>query len=95
MGGAAWLAGHPVVAAQLNLTFLQMLPVRTACLVQAEIARVEGRKVHTTGQIGSPDQSLVYCRATGLFIVLDHTVLGKLPPAAAAIVDRLRRPSTG
>lgn len=95
MGGAAWLAGHPVVAAQLNLTFLQLLPVRTPCLVQAAIAGVEGRKVHTTGQIGSPDQDRVYCRATGLFIVLDPSALDKLPPAAAAIVDRLRRAGGG
>ena len=40
MGGAAWLAGHPVVAAQLNIKFSRMLPLGTRCMVDTELVRL-------------------------------------------------------
>lgn len=95
MGGAAWLEGHPVVAAQLNLSYLQLLPVERPCLAVARLDQVQGRKVHAAGFLGSPDQQTIYCRATGLFIVLEAAHLDRLPPAAAEIVQRLRRPDQG
>ena len=55
MGYAAWLAGHPVVAARLTTDFRRMLPLGTVCTVEPTVERVEGRKVHVSAQIVGPD----------------------------------------
>ncbi len=38
MGGVAWMCGHPVVAASLKVSFRNMLPLTTPCVVEAEIS---------------------------------------------------------
>ena len=90
MGGAAWLAGHPVVAARLEITFMRMLPVGAPAVVRAEVVAVEGRKVRTRGRVTDPDGAVEYSRAEGLFIVLDQDQIDRLPRAAAEIVARAR-----
>ena len=95
MGGAAWLAGYPVVAAQLNLSFQEMLPLLTPCIVKAQVTGFEGRKVHTRGFLCSVDESRIYCQGTGLFIVLDRAQLERMPAAASEIVRRARQDQDG
>ena len=55
MGGAAWLAGHPVVAAQLNVKFQAMLPLGKRCVVHARVMESNGRKIKTSGELRSAD----------------------------------------
>lgn len=95
MGGAAWLAGHPVVAANLNITFRQMLPLNSPCFVEAHVIEVEGRKVRTRGTIRSLDGQQTYSDGEALFITLDESKIGNLSDKAQIIVDRLRQNKKG
>ena len=90
MGGAAWLAGHPVVAAQLNITFRAMLPLGTRCLVYARVLESNGRKIKTTGEIASIDGQQVFSSGEALFVTLDHKKIEQLSEKAKVIVDRMR-----
>jgi acyl-coenzyme A thioesterase PaaI-like protein len=90
MGGAAWLAGHPVVAAQLNVKFNQMLPLGTRCLVDTELLDVTGRKVRTHGVLRDAAGDRIFCEGEALFIALDEEHIGKLSAKADVIVERLR-----
>lgn len=92
MGGAAWLAGHPVVAANLNISFLKMLPLGTPCIVEAHVTAVDGRKVSTSGAIRSRDGQSTYSEGTALFIALDESRIGHISGKAQVIVDRMRKP---
>ncbi len=91
MGGAAWLAGHPVVAAQLNIKFITMLPLGTPCLVEAEVVGVEGRKVRTRGVLRDLSGRKTYCEGEALFIILDKSRIGNLSEKARIIVDRMNQ----
>jgi len=90
MGGAAWMAGHPVVAAQLNITFRTMLPLGTRCVVHARVQEANGRKIKTSGELRSADGQQVFCRGEALFVVLEHQVIEQLSDKAKVIVDRIR-----
>lgn len=94
MGGAAWLSGHPVVAANLNVTFLKMLPLGTPCFVEASVTAVDGRKVRTRGEIRSLDREQIYCQGEALFISLDESRIGHISEKARAIIDRMRKKDT-
>ncbi|MBU8870939.1 MAG: PaaI family thioesterase [Gemmatimonadales bacterium] len=91
MGGAAWLAGHPVVAAQLNIKFSTMLPLETPCLVEAEVVGVEGRKIRTRGVLRDMSGQNTFCEGEALFITLDKGKIGQLSAKAQIIVDRMRQ----
>ncbi len=90
MGGVAWMCGHPVVAANLDISFRNMLPLATACVVEAEIISVEGRKVQTRGVLRDRAGEVVYAEGTALFIVLDESHLQGMSTKAEAIVERLK-----
>ncbi len=91
MGGSAWLAGYPVVAAQLNITFSAMLPLGTRCLVKARVLEVSGRKIKTTGELCSAHDGRLFCRGEGLFVTLDHEKIGQLSDKAKVIVERMKK----
>lgn len=91
MGGAAWLAGHPVVAANLNVTFLKMLPLGSPCFVEAHVTAVDGRKVRTRGEIRSLDGDQVYCQGEALFIALDESRIRHISEKVRPIIDRMRK----
>jgi len=91
MGGAAWMAGHPVVAAQLNITFRNMLPLKTRCLVKAQVLEINGRKIKTTGELCDAQSGKVFCKGEALFVTLDPEKIGLLSDKAKAIVERMKR----
>jgi len=76
MGAVAWLSGHSVVAAKIEINFRIPLPLGTTLTVWGEIDRVEGRKVFTRGRIES-DTGQIYADGTGLFIVIDPEEIKK------------------
>jgi len=77
MGGAAWHAGYPVVAARLTIDFREMVPIGIEATIEARIEKVEGRKILTRGRlIGSGGK--VYADGEGLFIVLEAEQLDRL-----------------
>lgn len=69
LGSACWVAGHPVVAAELTAKFKQMLPLDAVYTVEAWVERTEGRKIWAKGHIVDAD-SEVYTSAEGLFITV-------------------------
>ncbi|PIV80258.1 PaaI family thioesterase [bacterium CG17_big_fil_post_rev_8_21_14_2_50_64_8] len=91
MGGAAWMAGHPVVAAHLEFTFTNMLPIGEPALIHAEVTSVEGRKVHTRAVLTDRTGEREFSRGKGLFITLEKDQLDRLPKAAAEIVAQAAR----
>ena len=78
MGFSAWNAGHPVVAATITVNFKKGLPLGAIHVVRAQVDRVDGRKVFTSGQIESPDGTTVYSTADGVFIRQPHGDFGAL-----------------
>jgi len=78
MGAAAWLSGHPVLAAELSVSFKRMLPLETPCVVEAEVVEVEDRKVHARAVLSDPAGDIVYCTGRALLIELDEQQLQEL-----------------
>lgn len=89
VGGAAWLAGHPVVAATLSVKFRAMLPVGTVCTGLGEVERVSGRRVHVSGRVQGADGT-VFSQAEGIFVVVPWERVEQLPPALAEAFAALR-----
>lgn len=69
LGSACWVAGYPVVAAELNTSFRKMLPLGRVLSVEAWVEQIDGRKIHPRGRLVD-DEGTVYSEATGLFITL-------------------------
>jgi len=90
MGGVAWQSGHPVVAANLNISFSRMLPLTTACLVETEIVSVDGRKISTRAVLRDRTGETVFSEGTALFIVLDESHLQGMTGQVDGIVKKLK-----
>jgi acyl-coenzyme A thioesterase PaaI-like protein len=76
MGGGAWLAGHPVLAAQITVQFKRMLPIGTLTTVEGCVHEVNGKKVTMKGRLVGPDGES-YSESEGLFILLDAEKLAR------------------
>lgn len=68
MGTTAWAEMYPVVAGQLHLSFLAMVPVGQEYQIVVEIEKVEARRVHLHGQIQR--EGKVHLDAQGVFVRL-------------------------
>ncbi len=68
-GSACWVAGHPVVAAELTTSFRSPLPLEHMYTVEAWVEHADGRKVFARGHIRDEDGT-IFSEATGLFISL-------------------------
>lgn len=71
LGSACWVAGHPVVAAELTTSFKNMLPLERVYTAEAWVESVDGRKIRPRGHIVD-DQGTVYAEGRGVFITLDR-----------------------
>jgi acyl-coenzyme A thioesterase PaaI-like protein len=77
MGAACWMNGHSVVAAQISISFLGMLPIGTETTVEAWIDKIDGRKVHLRAHMKNPSGQIV-SEGRGLFVVLKDETLKSL-----------------
>ncbi len=77
MGGAAWHAGYPVVAARIAIDFRAMVPIGLEGTIEARIEQVDGRKIRTRGTL-TDSAGKVYANGEGLFIVLEPAQLERL-----------------
>ena len=68
LGGAAWLAGHPVVVARLSVDMREMVPLGTDATVRARVERVDGRKIYTRAEL--TDGDVVFASGEALCVVL-------------------------
>ena len=71
MGVAAWVAGHPVLAASITINFRHKLPLRRVCTVETWVSKSNGKKVITQGQIYGENPERPYSTSEGLFITQD------------------------
>lgn len=69
MGAAAWMNGHTAVAVQLVTNFRALTPLESVAWIEASVASVDGRKVHTSATLHD-SSGAVYAEAEGLFVVL-------------------------
>ncbi|MDX1746790.1 MAG: PaaI family thioesterase [Halobacteriales archaeon] len=77
LGSACWVAGHAVVAAELNTRFRNMLPLGGVYTAEAWVERVDGRKITTRGHILDAEGT-IYAEATGLFIEMGESTFAAL-----------------
>jgi acyl-coenzyme A thioesterase PaaI-like protein len=68
MGSTGWHFGHPVVAAKIEVNFLEMIPYENTYELLGKIEKMENRKIYITAQIFSGDK--IYAHSSGLFIAL-------------------------
>jgi len=71
MGAAVWCAGHPVLAARLEVDFRKAVPLGTPCHVEARVVSVDGRKVWAEAEL-RVDPGVVATRGVGLYIEARH-----------------------
>ena len=76
LGLAAWAAGHPVVVGNLNVSFRNLLPIKTVVQVNTRVVSVEGRKVMVQGDVHSLDGT-VYATGDCLCIKINAKSLEK------------------
>lgn len=55
LGLAAWAAGHTIVVGNLNISFRQLLPIKTVVQVNTRLVSVQGRKITVHGEIRGLD----------------------------------------
>ena len=77
MGVAALYAGHTVVAANISINFLAMVPLLTVTSAYARVARVAGKKIHTEVVLHG-DDGTIFSRGTGLFITIPFSKIANL-----------------
>lgn len=70
MGSTGWHHGYMVVAAKIEVEFLEMLPVQQQYSMRGWITSVNERKIQIAAEIF--DGTQVYARSTGLFICLSE-----------------------
>lgn len=68
MGAAVWVAGHQVLAANLNVDFRAPVPLGVDVRVEAWMTGVDGRKARAAGRISLLDSTEPLVEATGLFV---------------------------
>lgn len=68
MGSTGWHFGYAVVAAKIEVEFLEMVPVRNQYSVRGKITATENRKIYIEAELF--DAGKVYARSKGLFICL-------------------------
>jgi acyl-coenzyme A thioesterase PaaI-like protein len=69
MGGAAWVAGYPSVAARLTTEFVRMVPLGAWATFEAWVAGVDGRKVTVRARLIAPDGGL-FAEGEALYVML-------------------------
>lgn len=78
MGFAAWVAGHPVVAATITINFRKRLPLEKVLHVECYVDAVEEKKVTTKGRIFDPATGTVFSEGDGLFVTQPIEIFGRL-----------------
>ena len=76
MGSTAWHHGYGVVAAKIEVEFIEMIPVLNQYSMRGRIKNIDRRKIYVEAEIR--DQDKVYARSTGLFIVLTKEQIDSL-----------------
>jgi acyl-coenzyme A thioesterase PaaI-like protein len=81
LGMASALSGAVCMTAELTTRYRQHTPVSAALRIEARLVSVEGRKVHTSGEVYHGEALIAEGR--GLFIAVDMTKFQELATARA------------
>lgn len=92
MGAVAWMSDFQCVAATIEISFLEMLPLETETIVEATIDRVEGRKIHLRATLTDRSGKKV-AEGTGLFIVLREETIRAMAPRSSNVRSTAVEPS--
>jgi acyl-coenzyme A thioesterase PaaI-like protein len=76
LGYVQSLAGHPGMTGTLTTRYRKPTPLHTELYIEAEIIRIQGRKIFTEGKLWAGD--LLTAEAEGLFISIDAALVAKL-----------------
>ncbi len=76
MGSAAWYHGYGVVAAKIEVEFIEMIPVLKQYSLRGHITNIDKRKIYVEAELH--DGKTVYAKSTGLFIVLTKEQIDSL-----------------
>lgn len=76
MGSTGWHFGHPVVAAKIDVNFLEMIPYENSYELLGRIEKIENRKIYISAKLFLGET--VYAHSTGLFISLTEEQRKKL-----------------
>lgn len=68
MGSTGWYHGFAVVAAKIEVEFLEMVPVRRQYSLRGKITSTENRKIYIEAELFYAEK--IYARSKGLFICL-------------------------
>lgn len=66
MGAACWMTGHRVMSAHVDIDYRKPVRIGDRLQVAAWIERIDGRKVHTYGELRIGE--VVVTQAHGLFV---------------------------
>ena len=77
LGGAQSLGGRPGMTGTLTVRYRSPHPLHTRIEFEAELVRVEGRKIFTAGRSRTPDGKLL-AEAEGIFISVDFSKIAEL-----------------
>ena len=76
MGSTGWHFGYTVVAAKIEVSFLEMIPYEQCYELRGKIIKVEDRKVRIEAELFSGEK--IYASSSGLFIILNSDQLSRL-----------------
>lgn len=79
MGAACWMSGHRVMSAHVRIDYRKPVLLGTKLQVLGWIVRVDGRKVHTHGELRRG--TVVVAEADGLFVSSDRHAWDLQPTA--------------
>ena len=84
MGAAAWVAGHPSIAARISIDFRHLVPLGLDALIEAWVEGTDGRKITTRARLLDGD-GRVLAQSDGLFVKLTEEQIrrARLPLPAA------------
>ena len=76
MGSAGWHHGYGVVAAKIDVAFMEMVPVLQQYSLRGRITAIDKRKIFVEAELF--DKEKIYAKSTGLFIVLTKEQMDSL-----------------
>lgn len=76
MGSTGWHHGYGVVAAKIEVEFLEMIPMLRQYSMRGRITSVDRRKIFIEAELFDKDKT--YAKSTGLFICLTNDQLKNL-----------------
>ncbi len=90
MGICAWMAGHMVLAVNLNVDFKQMIPLASTLRVKSSLEKVHGRKIHAHASMEDESGQLL-AQGRGLYLTVPPELVKNRTPGTYDNLSRYQR----